>query len=517
MGLRLNIILGDQLNRDSLIWQDADKQQDLFWMAEVMDESTKTPSSKQRTVLFLSAMRHFAKTIEQDDYKLTYTCLSTGFKSFQAVLAETFKTYEIDEVRCVLPGDDRIVSDLEMCCKKHELAIEWLADEHFIARRGEFKQWMQGRRQPRMEHWYRHLRKQHHILMTQDNKPTGGQWNFDKDNRKAFNKDGPQKKPDELAFGPDAITRQVIRDIEQTLPELPGNLDTFNWPVTRAQALSQLKDFITNRLPLFGNYQDAMWTDEPFLYHARLSSSLNLKLLHPLEVIEAAEQAYDHGNAPLNAVEGFIRQILGWREYVRGLYWFYRHHWLDYNALDANMALPDFYWDADTEMQCLHQSISQVLDYGYGHHIQRLMVTGLFALLWGVKPEAIHRWYLGMYVDAVAWVEIPNTLGMSQYADGGIVGSKPYIASGAYIQRMSNYCEHCQFKPKQAKGTQACPFTTLYWSFIDRHQEWLENNPRLGMQVKNWHNKSTDEQTQIRQRARWLHRHLAESENKEQA
>lgn len=517
MARRLNLILGDQLNWDSLIWQDADKQRDLFWMAEVSDESSLTPSSKQRTVLFLSAMRHFAKRIEAEGYQLIYTSLSEGYNSFQDVLAETFKSYHIDRVRCVLAGDMQLVSELEKSCKTHDLNIEWLADAHFMSRRGEFKHWMQGRRQPRMEHWYRHLRQDRQILMDSNNQPIGSKWNFDKDNRKAFGRDGPPSPKPAPQFEPDTLTREVISDLDESLPDLPGRLDSFNWPVTREQALDQLKDFVENRLPLFGDYQDAMWTDQPFLYHARLSSCLNLKLLHPLEVIKAAEQAYHDGHAPLNAVEGFIRQILGWREYIRGLYWYYRDNWLEYNALDADHDLPAFFWDADTNMQCLHQAISQVLDTGYGHHIQRLMVTGLFALLWGVRPEAIHRWYLGMYVDAVAWVEIPNTIGMSQYADGGIVGSKPYIASGAYIQRMSNYCEHCQFNPKQADGDTACPFTTLYWSFIDRHQEWLSHNPRLGMQVKNWHNKSTEQQAHIRERASWLYGHLPNLSYKEQA
>lgn len=513
MADRLNLILGDQLNADSLLWQDVNKKRDQFWMAEVLGESNQTPSSKQRTTLFLSAMRHFAKDIEKQGYRLSYTRISEGADRFSQALSDYISNHKFKQVRCVLPGDHRVVKELEQCCQEHDIEIEWLADNHFISRRGEFKQWLKGRRQPRMEHWYRHLRRDRQILM-QDDEPVGGQWNFDKDNRKTFGKKGPGPLPDELQFKPDAISKTVIADIETYLPDLPGRLDDFNWPVTREQALQQLDEFINNRLASFGDFQDAMWTDEPFLYHARLSAALNLKLLNPMEVIQAAEQAYLDDKAPLNAVEGFIRQVLGWREYVRGLYWHYRDEWLDYNALGADADLPWFYWHGDTEMTCLQQSISQVLNHGYGHHIQRLMVTGLFSLLWGVKPDAIHHWYLGMYTDAVAWVEIPNTLGMSQYADGGIVGSKPYIASGAYINRMSNYCQHCQYDPKQAAGDKACPFTTLYWSFIDKHQDMLSHNPRLGMQVKNWHNKGEQQQQQIRQRADWLRQHL-DSKHKE--
>jgi deoxyribodipyrimidine photolyase-related protein len=514
MALRLNLILGDQLNANSLIWQDCDASQDLFLMAEVKAESTQTPSSKQRTALFLSAMRHFADNIKADGYKLIYFSIEQGISRFADALERCFEQQDVDELRCVLPGDVAVVKEIEQCCKTHRVKLAWLPDNHFIARRGEFSDWLGERKQPRMEHWYRHLRREHQVLID-NGEPLGGQWNFDKDNRKSFAKAGPEAVPEDVIFEPDKLTEQVMADIERYLPDLPGRLDSFNWPVTRKQALQQLDDFIHQRLQLFGDYQDAMWTDEPFLYHARLSASLNLKLLGPMEVIEAAKQAYHDGQAPLNAVEGFIRQILGWREYVRGLYWSYRDSWLDYNALHADQDLPWFYWDGDTSMTCMQQSLSQVLDSGYGHHIQRLMVTGLFSLLWGVKPQAIHRWYLGMYVDAVAWVEIPNTIGMSQYADGGIVGSKPYIASGAYINRMSNYCSHCQYKPKQAAGEKACPFTTLYWSFIDKHQDRLSRNPRLGMQVRNWYNKGEQEQQQIRERTEWLYRNL-DKNNKEQ-
>lgn len=503
----LNLILGDQLDAESLLFDDFDPQQDRLWMAEVSTESTENLSSKQRTVLFLSAMRHFAEQLKTDNYPLIYWTLSDKKSSFRDALSVTLKHDSFEKIRCVLPGDVRVMNEIQQCAKDCDIEIEWLADQHFISEKGEFKAWLADRKQPRMEYWYRQLRKSRQILM-QDDQPLGGQWNFDKDNRKSFGKKGPSKLPGPLLFEADDITKQVITDVEKFLPDLYGSIETFNWPVTREQSLAALNDFIQNRLKHFGDYQDAMWTDEPWLYHSRLSTSLNLKLLSSAEVIEAAEKSYADNDAPLNAVEGFIRQILGWREYVRGLYWSYHYDWLQMNALNARRNLPALYWNAETEMTCLHHSVKQVLDHGYGHHIQRLMVTGLFALLWGVKPKAIHEWYLAMYVDAVAWVEIPNTLGMSQYADGGIVGSKPYIASGAYIDRMSNYCQSCPFNPKQASGDNACPFTTLYWHFVDRHQELLSKNPRLGMQVKNWHNKSPDEQQTISQHAEYLFRNL---------
>lgn len=503
----LNLILGDQLDAKSLLFEDFNHQSDRLWMAEVTAESTDYLSSKQRTVLFLSAMRHFAEQLKSDNYPLLYWSLSDKHNRFYDALSATLKLDSFEKIRCVLPGDVRVINELQQCARDFNIEIEWLADQHFISEKGEFKAWLADRKQPRMEYWYRQLRKSRQILI-EDDEPVGGQWNFDKDNRKSFGKTGPSKMPEPLLFEADNITRQVILDMEKYLPDLYGNIEQFNWPVTRQQASAALKDFIQHRLKHFGDYQDAMWADEPWLYHSRLSTCLNLKLLSPKEVIAATEQAYRDKHIPLNAAEGFIRQILGWREYVRGLYWSYRDDWLKMNALNARRNLPALYWDAGTDMTCLHQSVKQVLDHGYGHHIQRLMVTGLFALLWGVKPKAIHEWYLAMYVDAVAWVEIPNTLGMSQYADGGIVGSKPYIASGAYINRMSNYCQSCPFDPKQASGDNACPITTLYWHFVDRHQDLLSKNPRLGMQVKNWYNKSQDEQQAISQRAEYLFRSL---------
>ena len=503
----LHLILGDQLNRDSALFDDFDSNTDALWMAEVTGESTTTLSSKQRTVAFLSAMRHFAEQLQQDNLPIHYYSLNEGLTSFSEALSVHHKSQPFEAIHCVLPGDQRVVQEIKNWADSQQVSLQWLLDQHFIARRGEFKKWLKGRKQPRMEYWYRQLRRDRNILMT-DNQPVGEQWNFDKDNRKTFGKTGPTDVPPPVMFSPDKITREVIDDVKKYLVDLPGKLDDFVWPVKRDQALEILDDFITHRLAKFGDYQDAMWTDQPWLYHARLSLALNLKLLSPREVINAAVKAYENLQAPLNAVEGFVRQILGWREYVRGLYWAHRDDWLEMNALNARRDLPWLYWDADTQMTCLNQSVSQVLTYGYGHHIQRLMVTGLFALLWGIKPQVIHEWYLAMYVDAVAWVEIPNTLGMSQYADGGIVGSKPYIASGAYINRMSNYCKHCPFDPKQAHGDKACPFTTLYWAFVERHQDLLSRNPRLGMQVKNWQRKSADEQQAILKHADKLHRQL---------
>ncbi len=304
-----------------------------------------------------------------------------------------------------------------------------------------------------------------------------------------------------FAHGP---TREVIDLVAQRFEAHPGSLAHFNWPTTPGQAERALAAFVEHRLPSFGRYQDALWTDEPFLYHSLLSSSLNLKLLNPAQVVQAAEDAYHAGHAPLASVEGFIRQILGWREYVRGIYWHHMPEYADRNALDANAPLPDFYWTAETEMQCLAQAIGQTLKHGYAHHIQRLMVTGLFALLLGVEPRQVHEWYLAVYVDAVEWVELPNTLGMSQFGDGGVMASKPYCASGNYINRMSNYCSGCQYNPANATGEDACPFTTLYWDFLDRNKRRLKSNTRMKLQLANLVRKSDEELMQIRSKAQQL-------------
>ena len=334
-------------------------------------------------------------------------------------------------------GEYGVQEEIDQACEVAGVAVERHTDTHFLCSREEFAVWRETRKTLVMEHFYRHMRKRHDILM-QDGKPTGGKWNFDQKNRRSFGRMGPGMIPPAPQFTPDAVTTAVIEDVESHFPDNPGRVEHFAWPVTRAQARTMLDDFIAYRLPAFGPFQDAMWQDETLLYHAGISAALNLKLLSPREVIAAAVAAHTAQKAPLESVEGFVRQVLGWREFVRGVYWTEMPGYLDGNALHAGRPLPRFYWTGDTDMQCLRSTIRQTLETGYAHHIQRLMVTGLFALLLGIKPQEVHAWYLAVYIDAVEWVEAPNTLGMSQYADGGLLASKPYAASGRYIQRMSN-------------------------------------------------------------------------------
>ena len=496
--MRLGIILGDQLNCDSALFDILTSGEDALWMAEVNEEATHVWSHKARIALFISAMRHFRDERRQAGWKVHYRELDEpGNKhSLAKELAVAMKRLRPTEVYMVEPGDHRVRTSLMEACP----AIQIINDRHFLASREEFAAHAHGRKQLRMEFFYREMRRRHDVLMD-GKEPIGGAWNFDSENRESFGKAGPGAVRPAVAFAPDELTGKVLALVEERFPDHPGKLEHFAWPVTALQAQRALDDFIEKRLPLFGVFQDAMWTDEPFLFHSRISTALNLKLLDPRVAIRAAENAYRLGRAPLPAVEGFIRQVLGWREYVRGIYWHFMPAYADGNALNAHVALPGFYWTGETEMNCMRQALRQTLDYGYAHHIQRLMVTGLYALLLGVEPKQVHEWYLAVYVDAVEWVELPNTIGMSQFADGGAMASKPYAASGKYIQRMSNYCAGCRYDPAESVGEQACPFTTLYWDFLLRNEERLRRVPRMEMQLRNLVRIEPEKRTAIRAKA----------------
>jgi deoxyribodipyrimidine photolyase-related protein len=492
---RLLVILGDQLDEKSSVFDDADPQLDGIFMAEVATESTKVWSTKPRTTMFITAMRHFRERLRAQGWRVFYRELTATSGQWQgsdgkvkACRAETLTDALTECVESCRPQSVCMVEPGEWGLREAFMSmtplIEMREDRHFLCSHTEFKSHAMGRKQLRMEFFYREMRQRHDILM-EKGKPVGGEWNFDSENRKSFGKDGPPLHHAPRRFEPDAITKEVIEVVNARFASHPGDLSSFDWPVTAEEADLALEDFITHRLPQFGDWQDAMWTNEPWLFHSRLSAVMNLKLLDPRKVIAAAEAAYHDGKAPLAAVEGFIRQILGWREYVRGIYWRQMPGYVEMNALKANEPLPDFYWTGETDMQCLRDAIKQTLNHGYAHHIQRLMVTGLYSLLLGVNPRAVHEWYLAVYVDAIEWVELPNTLGMSQHGDGGLMASKPYVATGKYIQRMSNYCSGCRFDPAQSTGPKACPFTTLYWDFLDRHEAYLRKNPRMGMQMRN--------------------------------
>ena len=498
----LVIVLGDQLDLESSALDDFDPAQDCLWMAEVVEESTHVPSSKQRTALFLSAMRHFAQAMTERCWPLNYTRLDDADNpgTLAGALRAAIAQHRPAGLVMTAPGDWRVLQAIRTVAADCGLPLDLRDDRHFFSTVREFAAHAQGRKQLRLEYWYRELRQRHGILM-EGKEPAGGQWNFDADNRESFGKSGPGALPAPRRFAPDAITQEVLALVNARFATHPGTLDTFGWPVTREEALEALGDFIAHRLPLFGRYEDAMWAGEPWLYHSQLSAALNLKLLTAREVVQAAAKALREGLAPIEAVEGFIRQILGWREYVRGIYWTQMPGYLERNALEAREPLPDFFWTGETDMACLRDALTQTLTHGYAHHIQRLMVTGLYLLLRGVAPQAAHQWYLSVYVDAVEWVELPNTLGMSQYGDGGLMASKPYIASGKYIQRMGNHCAGCRYDPAESTGPTACPYTTLYWDFLMRHESMLAGNPRMGMQVRNLARLSKEKREAIKRQA----------------
>lgn len=503
----LAIVLGDQLDRHAPLLEGLDPEQDAILMMEVREEATHVPSHAQRTALFLSAMRHFASELDGDGFRIRYVRLDAprNTHDFTGEVRRAVEILSPDRLALTMPGEWRVRDRAVAWEDELGLPVTIYPDTHFTSSLEEFSAWAEGRKNLVQEYFYREQRKKLGILVDENGKPRGGRWNYDSENREAFR--AAPRAPRPYLLRTDEITREVLDLVRSEFPDAPGQLDSFVWPVTRAQARRALESFIENRLARFGDRQDAMWSGEPWLYHSLLSSSLNLKLLRVEECVEAALEALEEGRAPLNSVEGFIRQLIGWREFIRGVYWNEGSGYLERNALEHHGSLPDFYWTGKTEMNCLRESIGQVLEYGYGHHIQRLMVTGNFALMAGIRPREVADWYLGMYVDGIDWVTAPNTLGMSLHADGGVVGTKPYSASGRYIDRMSNYCEGCRYDPRKrvpdpdGDDTPPCPFTTFYWDFLIRHRERFSSNHRMGRVLKNLERIDDSEQDAIRKQA----------------
>ncbi len=478
---RLILIAGDQLTPTIAALRQADRTTDTVVMAEVMAEASYVRHHPQKIALVLAAMRHFAADLERDGWRVAYTRLDdpANTQSLPGELLRRAAETGRAEVVATRPGEWRLIAALQ----DTPLTVMLLPDDRFLCSEAEFARWAEGRKQLRMEFFYREMRRKTGLLM-QGDQPAGGQWNFDHDNRKPAKPDLFRPRP--LRFAPDAITEGVLALVGARFPDNFGTLHPFGWATTRAEALAALDHFITQALPTFGAEQDAMLASDPTLSHALLSPYLNLGLLGPLEVCQRAEAEWQQGRAPLNAVEGFIRQILGWREFVRGVYFLEGPGYSARNALGHTRALPPLYWGADTRMACLSHAIGQTRNMAYAHHIQRLMVAGNFALLAGVDPGQVHEWYLSVYVDAFEWVEAPNTVGMSQFADGGVVGSKPYVSSGAYIDRMSDYCAGCRYRVKDKVGPDACPFNLLYWHFLLRHRDRFQANPRMAQMYRTW-------------------------------
>ncbi len=466
----LRVILKDQLSLDLSALKDLDCSADLILMCETRDEFTHVQHHQKKIAFILSAMRHFGKELEEKGYPLIYTKLDDPLNTdvLETEISRICKLHEITHIVMTWPGEYRILENLK------ELNIEFREDDRFLASREDFLTFATHRKELRMEFFYRQMRQKYSILM-EDGQPKGGQWNYDAQNRK-FPK-GPLSIPSYYKADPDAITLEVMELVKENFSHHFGKIHPFHFAVTRDQALEALHLFIKERLPFFGDYQDAMIQEEPWMYHSHISFYLNIGLLNPLECIRLAETS----DAPLNAVEGFIRQILGWREYVRGIYWLKMPGYKTLNFLNATGKLPEFFWNADTKMNCLKQCIKETQENAYAHHIQRLMVIGNFALIAGLSPDEVNNWYLIVYADAHEWVELPNVTGMILFADGGILGSKPYAASGSYINKMSNYCKNCHYKVAEKTGESACPFNYLYWDFLIRNQEKLEGNHRMSI------------------------------------
>ncbi len=499
----IRLILGDQLTRDISSLDGLDPAHDIILMAEVRDETSYVKHHKQKIALILSAMRHYATELSDEKLRVDYVTLDNpnNSGSFTGEVKRAILRHEATRLIVTEPGEWRVLDMMRDWSSQFDIPVEIREDRRFIASRARFARWADGKKSLRMEFFYREMRRETGLLMDGD-APEGGAWNFDAENRKSLPKEFRASK--RLRFDPDELTRSVIRLVDEKCADHFGDLDQFGWPVSRKDALIALDHFIEDCLPTFGDYQDAMKIGAPFLAHALLSPALNIGLLDPREICIAAERAYKQGKAPLNAVEGFIRQIIGWREYIRGIYWHFMPDYARSNALDATRPLPEFFWTGRTPMRCLSETITDTKRNAYAHHIQRLMVTGNFALLAGIDPRQVEEWYLAVYADAFEWVELPNTHGMALWADGGIVGSKPYAASGAYINRMSDYCSGCAFDPKEKDGPRACPFNLLYWDFLGRHETKFKSNPRMAMPMKNLLNMPKDKRADLEKRAKSL-------------
>ncbi len=502
---RLRLILGDQLNHKHS-WYNESSGDTLYVLMEMKQELEYVTHHIQKVVAFFSAMRAFSEELAKKDHEVLYLRLddSRNKQSLTDNLSWIIKEKGIEKFEYQLPDEYRLDKQLQGYCGSLNIEFEAFDTEHFLTERKELKNFFEGKKQLLMESFYRHMRKKHNVLMD-DSEPIGGQWNYDHENRKKMPKD--TSIPQVNSFQNDVSS--IVELLEKLEVKTIGRVEpkNFVWPTTRKEALQQLDFFIEDCLPQFGAFQDAMTTKGWSLFHSRISFALNAKLIDPLEVIREVEKKYleNPEHAPLSAVEGFIRQVLGWREYMRGIYWRNMPDYAEQNYFEYTSKLPSWFWTGETKMECLSHSITQSLDHAYAHHIQRLMVTGNFALLAGIDPDEVDQWYLGIYIDAIEWVEITNTRGMSQFADGGLVATKPYVSSANYMHKMSHYCTQCSYDYKAKTGENACPFNSLYWNFIDRHREQLGKNPRMGMIYRVWDKNSVEKKNQtLEQAAKYL-------------
>jgi len=502
--MKICLILYDQLSASISSLKEIDKQTDQLLFIETQDQFLDVPHHLKKIAFILSSMRHFADELRSENYQVTYVKMddSNNSQNFDTELRNALNILKPTDLIITEPGNYQTKQNFSALKAELSVNFKLLEDSRFLASKMDFVDWAKGKKQLRMEYFYRIMRKKYQILIDSQGKPVGGEWNYDTQNREAPEKG--MKSPARISHKKDDITNQVIELVKNRFPNNFGTLENFYFSVTRKQALIEAHHFITELLPLFGKYQDAMVAGEAYLYHSLLSSYLNIGLILPLELCRMAEDSYKSGKVALNSAEGFIRQILGWREYIRGIYWQFMPGYKTMNYLNAKEKLPNLYWGSKTNMACVSEAVAHTKEHAYSHHIQRLMVTGNFALIAGINPEEVCDWYLAVYADAHEWVELPNTLGMALFGDGGIVASKAYASSGKYIQRMSNFCDKCYYDPNKLIGENACPFNSLYWNFIARNEQKFRSNQRMTFVYSTWDKFSKEKQQQIYDQAKFL-------------
>lgn len=491
----LRLVLGDQLSQSLASLHKLDKQRDVVLMAEVAEEASYVAHNRHKIALIFSAMRHFAAELRTKGYTVIYRSYDEGVKSLLDAVRAAVSESSAQSLVATSPGEYRLLAEIQSWESTLGIPVKLLEDTRFLASHEDFDRWASGRKQLRMEYFYREMRRRYRLLLDAKGEPEGGQWNYDAENRKGWR--GQEDIPPRPDAKHDDVTRKVLDLVNASFPDNPGDLMQFRLAVTRDQAQTQFDWFCKNALSNFGNYQDALAEESPWVFHSLISMYLNIGLLDPLPVCEQVQRAYRDGECSLAAAEGFIRQVLGWREYVRGIYWHAMPEYAQRNTFAAEKALPDWFWTGETDMRCMAQALRQTLDLGYAHHIQRLMVIGNFALIAGLDVREVCDWYLAVYVDAFEWVELPNTLGMALHGDRGLMASKPYAASGKYIQRQGNHCAQCRYDPKKTTGEGACPFNSLYWHFIDRHHDYLKKNARMGLIVGGWQKREQSDRDAI--------------------
>lgn len=510
MSKTLRLILGDQLNSKHS-WYNTVDDSVVYVMMEIRTETDYAQHHIQKVIGIFAAMQSFATALKSKKHQVEYIHLNdaNNLQSFEKNIENLVSKYNFTHLEYQLPDEYRVDVILKNLCNSISISSTAVDSEHFFTTRNELGDFFEGKKTFLMESFYRSMRKKHNVLMEGD-KPLTGQWNYDGDNRKKLPKNHKPILP--LVFDNDVS--KVLEEIHKSNIKTIGTVDAKNfvWPINREQSLQLLDFFATECLQFFGSYQDAMTPNEWSLYHSRISFSMNVKLISPQEVIARAIDEWEKrpNEIEYHQLEGFVRQIIGWREYMRGIYWLKMPEYASLNYFNNQEKLPDWFWTGKTKMNCMKDAITQSLNYAYAHHIQRLMITGNFALLAGVHPDEIDAWYLGIYIDAFEWVEITNTRGMSQFADGGIVGTKPYVSSATYIDKMSHYCGGCYYKKALKVGEKSCPFNSMYWNFYDKNEDKLAKNPRIGMMYKVWQKMKPEDKTALLEQAAYYLKNINE-------